>query len=138
MTFATYKISPRNISFEKSDLRKLTDFIAQKTNETKEAHKQSLNFEGQTDEQKAELLKTLDEAYTIAVFVYGTEGEELIVHDSAIFDAPEFPEKLTRLTIDTIIPFRNRTNFGPRNGIRIDLDFSSSKILDWQSNLSGP
>jgi hypothetical protein len=138
MTFATYKVHPRNISFEKSDLKRLADFVTQKTAETKEAHKQNLNFEGQTGEQQADILRTLDEAYKITIFVYGAEGEQLLVHDSTIFDAPEFPEKLTRLTIDTIIPFRNRTNFAPRNGIRIDLDFSSSKILDWQSNLSGP
>jgi hypothetical protein len=138
MAFATYKIHPRNISFEKSDLKRLADFITQKTNETKEAHTHDLNFEGQTADQRTDTLRTLDEAYKIAVFVYGAEGEELLVHDASIFDAPEFPEKLTRLTIDTFIPFRNRTNFAPRNGIRVDLDFSSSKILDWQSNLSGP
>jgi hypothetical protein len=88
MAFATYKIFPRSISIEKSDLKKLIDFIVQKTNETKEAHKQNLNHDGQTEEQKTDLIKTLDEAYVTAVFVYGVEGEEFIVYDSNIIDAP--------------------------------------------------
>lgn len=139
MAFATYKIQPRNISFEKSDLKKLIDYIVQKTKETHDAHKRDLNLEKHSEEEKTSILNTLSEAYSVAVFFYGSDGEELLVHDSTIIDAPEFPDRLSRLTIDTFIPFRNRTNgLAPRNGVRIDLDFSSSKILDWQSNISAP
>lgn len=139
MGFATYKMSPRNISLEKSDLKKLIDYTLQKTRETHDAHKRDLKLDGQTEEQKKSINTTLDEAYKIAVFVYGVEGEELLVHDSTIIDQPEFPDQLTRLTIDSFIPFQNRTNgLNPRNGVRINLDFSSAKVLDWQSNVSGP
>lgn len=138
MAFATYKLTPRDVSLDKSDIKRLVDFVINKTNEAKEIHKANLNLEGQTDEQKADIYKTLDEAYRAAIFIYGTEGEEFLVYDSGIFDAPEFPDLLTRVAVDTFIPFRNRTNLAPFNGMRIDLDFSSSKILDWHSNLSGP
>jgi hypothetical protein len=73
------------------------------------------------------------------VFIYGASGEELIVYDSGIIETPEFPDRLTRLTVDTFIPFRNRTNgYNPSNGVRIDLDFTSPRIVDWQFNVSGP
>jgi hypothetical protein len=70
--------------------------------------------------------------------IYLGSSMSLSIYDSNIIDAPEFPDRLTRLTVDTFLPFRNRTNFAPRNGGRVDLHFSSSKILDWQSNISGP
>jgi hypothetical protein len=136
VTFATYKIQPRNISLEKADLKKLIDYVGQKVKETRDRHKNETKFEGQSEQDKASILKTLDDAYQTATFFYAPEGEELLVYDSAIIDAPEFPERLTRFTIDTFIPFRNRTGLAPRNGIRIDLDFSSSKIMDYAARQS--
>lgn len=139
MAFATYKITPRNISLEKSDLKRLIDYVAQKTRESIDTQKREINFNELNEEQRANINRLLDEASRPAVFVYGSDGEELLVYDSGIIDAPEFPERLLRITIDSFIPHQTRTNGSPpRNGIRIDLDFSSAKILDWQSNVSAP
>jgi len=77
MVFATYKIQPRNVSCEKVELKRLIDYVIQKTRETHDAHRRDLNLEGQTDDEKNATYKTLDEAYRAAVFVYGAEGEEL-------------------------------------------------------------
>jgi len=139
VSFGTYKMAPRHLSLEKGDLKRLIDFIIQQTRESREAHRKELNLANESDESKAAIHNMLEEAYRVAVFVYGADGEELIVYDSNIIDAPEFPDRLTRLTIDTFIPYRNRiSGSSPRNAVRVDLDFSSSGILDWQSNVSGP
>ncbi len=139
MAFATYKMTPRNISLEKGDLKRLIDYVAQKTRESIESQKREINFEDLNEEQRESVIRTLDEASKPAVFVYGSDGEELLVYDSSIIDAPEFPERLLRITIDSFIPYQTRMNgTHPRNGMRIDLDFSSAKILDWQSNVSAP
>jgi len=100
--FVTYKLSPRNVSFEKADLKRLTDYIVQKNREAHDIHRNSINFDTISAEQRDPIWQTLEEAYQTAIFIYG-DGEELLVYNSTIFDSPEFPEVISRVSIDTFI-----------------------------------
>ena len=139
MAWRSYKLAPRNISLEKGDLKRLIDYVIQLTSETRTAHAGSINFSELSEVEVARVNSQLDQAYKAAVFIYGNEGEELLVNDSTIFDQPQFPEVVNRITIDTLIPYQFvDNNRSPRNGVRIDLDFSSSQVLDWQNSVSAP